>query len=157
MTIQDLLNRLEDINKNIRENHPNLTHSTIYENLGILKGDGSAITAEEFMERYTGSYRTNKLNFMLKLTNVNSREEIYKHYVDSLIQTARNNGNEVLAEKLDNMSFEEFENKYYSGEFDSIIEEYTTTQVERAFTQRRDKLDKEAIDVSQVGDDTLPY
>ncbi len=160
MTLAELLKTIEDLNRTIRENNPDLKRRTIYEESGVLDTTGSAMSVDEFMKRYRGRKLDNKVDYLLRIIDPSYREAVTKNYISALIQTAVEMGaDEQLINDLKNQSFEDFERNYYAGEYDNIISKYQSI-VDSRVTEAIEKANKgktNTINISSLGGDELPY
>lgn len=160
MTLAELLKTIEDLNRTIRENNPDLKRHTIYEESGVLDTTGSAMPVDEFMKRYRGKKLDNKVDYLLRIIDPSYRDAVTKNYISALIQTAMEMGaDEQLINDLQNQSFEDFERNYYAGEYDNIISKYKSI-VDSRVTEAIEKANKgktTTIDISSLGGDELPY
>lgn len=160
MTLAELLKTIEDLNRNIRENNPDLRRHTIYEESGVLGASGSAMSVDEFMKRYRGRKLDNKVDYLLRIVDPSYREAVTKNYISALVETAKTMGaDEQVINDLENQSFEEFERNYYAGEYDSIIlnyEDIADSRVTEAI-EKANKGNTTTIDIRKLGGDELPY
>ena len=156
MTVEELLKKLEKMNKEIRAKNPNLARATIFEESGIFNEDGSVISIDEFFDRYKGKKLQNKVNYLSNITDTDYREKVYTNYLDALKETAKAIGDKALEEELSNITYEKFEDNYYSGRYESLVLNYEEIKSMREIN-KLPGIDKEIVDISELGLDSLPF
>lgn len=156
MTVDELLKKIEKMNKEIRAKNPNLARATIFEDSGIFNEDGSVISVDEFFDRYKGKKLQNKVNYLSNITEADYREKVYTNYLDALKETAKVIGDKTLEEELSNITYEKFEDNYYSGKYESLVLKYEEIKSMREIN-KLPGIDKEIVDISELGLDSLPF
>ena len=156
MTVDELLKKVEKMNKEIRAKNPNLARETIFEQSGIFNEDGSVISEDEFFGRYKGKKLQKKVNYLSNIIDPGYRERVYTNYLDALKETARAIGDKALEEELSNITYEKFEDNYYSGKYETLVLRYEEIKSMREIN-KLPGIDKEIVDISELGLDSLPF
>lgn len=155
MNLQEILKQVEKMNRELHKKY-NLSRPTDYEYSGVLKQDGTAITTDEFFNKY-GRKAQDKMEYLNKLISPEYQTEKVERFRQALLDTANATGDTEMAELLNIVKQDQFEEMYYNNKFDKIIIKYEETKEGRATSKLGGNINAEIIGVEQVGDEELPY
>lgn len=98
---------------------------TVFQRSGFLDENGKALTYKQLIEKYgDGSFLNYKLKILLKMTEVDYIDTLNETYKNNIITMLQKMGNNGLADEVESMTEDEFEEAYNSGVFDNIKEKY---------------------------------
>lgn len=155
MNLQEILKQIEKMNRELHKKY-NLSRPTDYEYSGVLKQDGTAITTDEFFNKY-GRKAQDKMEYLNKLISPEYQTEKVERFRQALLDTANATGDTEMAELLNIVKQDQFEEMYYNNKFDKIIIKYEETKEGRATSRFGGNINAEIIGVEQVGDEELPF
>lgn len=155
MNLQEILKQIEKMNRELHSKY-NLSRPTDYEYSGVLKHDGTALTTDEFFTKY-GRKSQDKMEYLNKLVSPDYQAEKVERFRQALLDTANATGDTEMAQLLNLVKQEEFEEMYYNNKFDKIIITYEETKEGRAKSKLGGNINTEIIGVEQLGDEDLPF
>lgn len=155
MNLQEILKQVEKMNRELHKKY-NLSRPTDYEYSGVLKQDGTAITTDEFFNKY-GRKAQDKMEYLNRLISPDYQAEKAERFKQALLDTANATGDTEMAELLNIVKQDEFIEMYYSNKFDKIIITYEETKEGRATSKLGRNINAQVIGVEQIGDEELPY
>lgn len=155
MNLQEILKQIEKMNRELHRKY-NLSRPTDYEYSGVLKQDGTALTTDEFFNKY-GRKAQDKMEYLNKLISPEYQAEKVERFRQALLDTALATGDEEMAKLLNVVKQDQFEEMYYNNKFNNIIIRYEETKEGRATSKLGDNINSQVIGVEQVGDEELPY
>ena len=155
MNLQEILKQVEKMNRELHRKY-NLSRPTDYEYSGVLKQDGTAITTDEFFNKY-GRKAQDKMEYLNRLISPDYQSEKTERFRQALLDTANATGDTEMAELLNVVKQDTFIEMYYSNKFDKIIITYEETKEGRATSKLGGNINAEVIGVEQLGDEELPY